>query len=123
MSRKITSGVDVSRAARTSAPLRHSPATVNSGKLANSCRTPRRAAGSSSAIKAFHLARFIVRLWVHLAIWQSQCRDCTAFRALQDFVRSLVTIQHAQTLASVFDSVSGWYSGVWIDADSIVHDR
>src|SRR5499426_1458498 len=62
MSRKTTSGVSASSAASASAPLRHSPATVNSGNAANSCRTPRRAAGSSSTIKTLHSTCFMVGL-------------------------------------------------------------
>src|SRR5205085_12304585 len=122
MSRNTTSGDDVSSAASTSAPLRHSPATVNSGKLANSCRTPRRAAGSSSAINAFHLVCFIVQLWAQFTIRHTQRCDCTAFSTRCDFERGFVAVKRAQTFASVFDSMSWRYRCVWIDADPIVHD-
>src|SRR5215207_9263888 len=120
MSRNTTSGEDALRALSTSTPLRHSPATANSGNPANSCRTPRRAAGSSSAIKAFHLACFTVWLRTHFAIRHLQRCDCTAFGAACDLERGLVAIQRAQTFTRVLDAMTGRKSDGWIDPDSIV---
>src|SRR6185436_3417611 len=122
MSRKTTSGEELSRAARTSAPLRHSPATTNSGNAARSWRTPRRAAGSSSAIKAFHLACFTVWLRTHFAIRQSQSRDCTAFRTWNDLERCVFTVERTQTLACVLDAVARWRGGGRIYTHAIVDD-
>src|SRR5262245_15062991 len=122
MSRKTTSGANASNAASASAPLRHSPATANSGNAANSCRTPLRAAGSSSAIRAFHLAGFAIWFRTHFAIWHSQGRDCTAFRARCDLERSFVTVESTQPLARVFDSVSRRYRCIGIYAGAIVND-
>src|SRR5262245_28072207 len=123
MSRKTTSGADASRAWSTSAPLRHSPATANSGKAANSCRTPRRAAGSSSAIKALHSACFTVRLRDHLVIWHSQGSDCTTFIAPGYFERSALAIQGAQSFTRVFDAVALRDDEVSVDANTVVRDR
>src|SRR5689334_18227099 len=122
MSRKTTSGEESSRAASTSAPLRHSPATTNSGNAARSWRTPRRAAGSSSAIKAFHLACFTVWLRTHLAIRQSQSRDCTAFRTWNDLERRSFTVKRTQTLACVLDAVTRRRRYCRIDTHAVVDD-
>src|ERR1044071_5515052 len=122
MSRKTTSGEELSRAASTSAPLRHSPATTNSGNAARSWRTPRRAAGSSSAIRAFHLACFTVWLRTHFAIRQTQSCDCTAFRTWNDLERRFFTVKRAQTLACVLDSVTRRWRHSWIDTHAIVDD-
>src|SRR5215218_7638676 len=123
MSRKITSGADVFKAASTSAPLRHSPATTNSGKFASSWRTPRRATGSSSAISAFHLACFTVWLRTQLAIWQFQYRDCTAFETSNDLERRSITVKRAQALPRVVDSMAGRHGRRGIDACAIVDNR
>src|SRR5262244_2522863 len=123
MSRKTTSGADASRAASASAPLRHSPATANSGNAANSCRTPRRAAGSSSAIKAFHSACFTVRLRDHLTIWRSQCGDCTTFRAPGYLERGALAEQGAQSLPRVLDAVALRYDKIRVNAHPVVSDR
>src|SRR5262245_37975239 len=123
MSRKTTSGADASSAASTPAPLRHSLATANSGKAANSCRTPRRAAGSSSAIKAFHSACFTVRLRDRLTIWRSQGSDCTAFRASSDLERGALAVQGAQSLPRVLDAVALRYDELRVNALPVVRDR
>src|ERR1041384_8634326 len=120
MSRKTTSGADVSSAARTSAPLRHSPATTNSGKFSSSCRTPRRAAGSSSAIKAFHLTCFIVWLRAQLTIRHTQGCDCTAFRARRDLERGFVAVEYTQAFARGVNAVALRNRRGWIDADAVV---
>src|SRR5262249_36132868 len=123
MSRKITSGADASKAASASAPLRHSPATSNSGNAANSCRTPRRAAGSSSAIKAFHSACFTVRLRDHLTIWRSQCGDCATFRASGYLERGALAEQGSQSLPRVLDSVALRYDKFRVNAHPVVRAR
>src|SRR5262245_42442210 len=123
MSRKITSGANESRAASASAPFRHSPATANSGNAANSCRTPRRAAGSSSAIKAFHSACFTIRLRDHLTVWRSQRRDCTTFRAPGYLERGALIIQLAQSLPRVIDAVALRYDEFRVNAHPVVRDR
>src|SRR6185436_12927822 len=120
MSRKITSGADVFKAASTSAPLRHSPATTNSGKFVSSCRTPRRAAGSSSAISAFQLACFTVGLRTQLAIRQFYCRDCTAFGASGDLERRSFTVKRTQTLARVVDAMTRRHLRCGIDTGAVV---
>src|SRR6185295_8575350 len=122
MSRKTTSGEELSRAASTSAPLRHSPATMNSGNAARSWRTPRRAAGSSSAIRAFHLACFTVWLRPHFAIRQSQSCDCTAFPTWRDLERCTFTVERTQTLACVLDAVTRRRRHCRIDTHTIVDD-
>src|ERR1043165_7166421 len=116
MSRKRTSGDDASSAASTSAPLRHSPATANSGNAANNWRTPRRAAGSSSAINAVHLPGFIVWLGLHLAVGHTQRRDCTAFRTRRDDERCACAVKRAQTFSRVLDAVARGWRELWIDA-------
>src|SRR5690348_11767721 len=120
MSRKRTSGSATSSAASTSAPLRHSPATANSGKAASSCRTPRRAAGSSSAINAFHLPGFIFCCGTHLAVGHAQRRDCTAFDTPRDYERGTVAVKRTQTFACVLDAVTCGWRELRIDAGTIV---
>src|SRR5882672_885699 len=123
MSRKTTSGVDASSVASASAPLRHSPATANSGNAANNWRTPRRAAGSSSTIKTLHSACFMIRLRDHLTIWRSQRSDCTAFRASGYLDRGALAVQSAQSLPRVFDAVALRYDELCVNAYSIIRDR
>src|SRR6185503_2464650 len=122
MSRKTTSGADVSIASSTSAPFRHSPATTNSGKFSSSCRTPRRAAGSSSAINAFHLTCFIVWLGTQLAIRHAQDCDCTAFDAWRDLEQRIFSIEHTQTFARGIDAVAWRDRRGRIDADAVINN-
>src|SRR5262245_5067264 len=122
MSRKTTSGADASRAASASAPLRHSPATANSGNAANSCRTPLRAAGSSSAIKALHSASFMIRLRDHLTIWRSQGCDCTTFRAPGYLERGALAEQGAKSLPRVLDPVALRDGEILVNTRPVVRD-
>src|SRR5690349_4620377 len=121
MSRKRTSGSEASSAASTSAPLRHSPATANSGNAARSCLTPRRAAGSSSAINAVHLPGFIFCCGTYLAVGHTQRRDCTAFGASRDYERCALTVKRTQTFARVLDAVTGGWRKLRIDSHAVVN--
>src|SRR5262245_38549909 len=127
MSRKTTSGADASSAASASAPLRHSPATANSGKAASSCPTPRRAAGSSSTIKTFHSACVIfgsgVRFRDQLTVWSSQRSDCAAFRPPDYLERGALAVQGPQSLPRVFDAVALRHDDLRVNANSVVQDR
>src|ERR1700752_2531707 len=122
MSRKTTSGADVLSAASTSTPLRHSPATANSGNAASSWRTPRRAAGSSSAINAVHLAGFTVLLRTQFAIRHTQRCDCTAFRTSHEFERGVCAVERAQSFARVLNSVTRRRRRLRIDSGAIVYN-
>src|SRR5262249_21224573 len=131
MSRKTTSGADASSAASASAPLRHSPATANSGNAANSCRTPRRAAGSSSTIKTLHSACIIfgsggsplARLRDNLTVRRSQRGDRPAFFASGYLERGALAVQSAQSLPRVFDAVALRHDGLCADARPVINDR
>src|SRR5688572_101744 len=117
MTRKTTSGAETSSAVSTSAPLRHSPVTAKSEKGASSWRTPRRAAGSSSAIKTFHLAV------IHFLIWHAKYRNGTSFSTSDYLQRSSISIQRTLPLSGVLDSVTCLHRRFRIDANTIICHR
>src|SRR5262245_6222796 len=122
MSRKTTSGLTASSAARTSAPFRHSPARANSGNAASNCRTPRRAAGSSSATSAFHSPLGNGGLQRKLAIRNANGGDGTAGRAARDREQPALAVQRAQALARVLDAVA-FEAHAGVEAGAVVDDR
>ena len=93
--------------ASTSRPSRHSPTMVNSGKAASSCRTPRRAAGSSSATSTLHLALRIIRRLQHdFAKGNPETRDRALRRGGRHDQRGAIAVERAQPLARVLEAVA-----------------
>src|SRR5690349_973877 len=106
MSRKTTSGPRLSSAVRTSFPLRHSPTTTKSVNAASNCRTPRRAAGSSSAMSTRHLRDATVSLVEdHLAVRHDEPGARAPLESHDVQIRA-IAVQRAQPLARVLDSVT-----------------
>src|SRR5262249_16111070 len=122
MSRKITSGSTVSSDARTSAPLRHSPTTVNSGNGASSCRTPRRAAGSSSATRTFHSACGIIRSYRRGVVRNGKGRNGADGAGGRDVERRAVAIQGLQPLARVGETMSLHGGPLLVEREAVVRD-
>src|SRR5438067_1551671 len=114
-SRKMTSGFNVSSTDSTSRPSRHSPAIVKSLNAASNCRTPRRAAGSSSATRTVHL-RF------ELTIWNPNFRNRAVLRRGHDDERCAIAVKRLETLARVVETVSGRWNEIGGDAGAVIFD-
>src|SRR5262245_4375772 len=105
MSRKTTSGLQLSSAANVSAPSPHSAATLNAGKSASRWRTPRRAAGSSSAISTRH--SFIGKFGLPGKLPIRHTQGCHgAVRARAQLERGRRAVQGAQTFARIGQTVT-----------------
>src|SRR5689334_17115253 len=126
MSRNTTSAPPVSSLASTSAPSRHSPATTNSGKPVSNWRTPRRAAGSSSAMSTFHSVRLAagkVGLHRQLIVGHAEYRPRAAASRRGNFKGSAIAVQHPEPLTRVLDAVSLGGNDGLCDARTVVNDR
>src|SRR5689334_12568885 len=124
MSRNSTSGLSDSSAARTSRPFLHSPTTTNCANGVSSCRTPRRAAGSSSATSTFHLGADIgdSHDWKFMeGNPQSGNRSTACCR--RQLQLSPIAVERTQSLASVGQPVPIDFGAAVADAWSIISHR
>src|SRR5262245_15765886 len=118
MSRNTTSGASVSSDARVSPQSRHSPTTRNAGNAASNCRTPRRAAGSSSAMSTRH-SFAIAWLRRPCSIRNPEDRCGAARVRATDRERRQPAVHHVEALARVRDAVT-WRHLVDRDPNAVV---